>query len=131
MSRGLKVNQVKNKLIHFTRPTRGRHAGDGPTITIPINTPGQTKQKKAGKLNQYVGVGLNSHLKFNKHVQKTTSKALATTHALCLLGNSIQGIHQNQVRQIYIGAICPMATYSLPIFWKSKNGKILNTLMAM
>src|SRR5260370_20710972 len=113
------------------RSTRGRHAGDGPTITIPMNTPGETKTIKQPKLIKYMGLWLNSELKFNKHVQKTTSKALATTHALCLLGNSIQGIHQNQVRQIYIGAICPMATYSLPIFWKSKNGKILNTLMAM
>src|SRR5260370_21940893 len=96
MSRGLKVDQVKNKLIHFMRSTRGRHAEDGPAITIPMNTPGETKTIKPAKLIQYLGVWLDSQLKFNEHIQKTTSKALATTHTLHLLGNSIQRMHQNQ-----------------------------------
>ena len=33
-----------------------------------------------------------------------------------------------QDKYTYIGAICPIATYGLPIFWKSKNGRLLNTL---
>src|SRR5260370_31312215 len=109
------------------RSTRGRHAGDGPTITIPMNTLGETKTIKPAKLIRYLGVWLDSQLKFNEHVQKMTSKALAMTHTLCLLGNSIQEMHQNQMRQIYIGAIHLMATYSLPIFWKSHNSRILTT----
>ena len=89
-TRGLKVvDQVKNKLIHFTKSTRGRHARDGPSVTIPTNTPGETKTIKPAKLIQYLGVWLDSQLKFNEHIQKMTSKALAATHTLCLLGNSI------------------------------------------
>src|SRR5260370_15745599 len=88
-SRGLKVNQVRNKLIHFMRSTRGGHAGDGPAITIPTDTLGETKTIKPAKLIWYLGVWLDSQLKFNEHVQKMTSKALAVTHALHLLRNSI------------------------------------------
>src|SRR5258708_32559065 len=50
-ARGLKLDQVKNELIHFTRSRRGRHAGDGPSVTIPTNTPGepQTSQQWRSK----------------------------------------------------------------------------------
>ena len=43
-TRGLKLDQVKNELIHFTRSTRGRHMGDRPSIIIPTNMPGELKQ---------------------------------------------------------------------------------------
>ena len=38
--RGLKMDQVKCELIHFTKSNRGRHTGMGPSITIPSNTEG-------------------------------------------------------------------------------------------
>ncbi len=40
--RGLKTDQVKCELIHFTRSNRGRHSGPGPSITIPTNTEGES-----------------------------------------------------------------------------------------
>src|SRR5258707_14060874 len=127
-TRGLKLDQVKNKLIHFTRSTRGRHAGDGPSIIIPTNTPDKLKTVKPAKSIHYLGVWLDSQLNFNEHIQKTTSKALTATHALRILGNSIRGMHQAHARKIYIGAIHPIAMYGLPIFWKSKNRKLLTAL---
>ena len=103
--RGLKIDQVKNELIHFTCSTRGRHSGNGPMATIPTNTPGETKTVKPAKSIHYLRVWLNSQLNFNEHIQRTTTKAIAATHALRLLGNSIRGMHQAHTRQIYIGAI--------------------------
>src|SRR5260370_34763317 len=88
-TRGLKLDQVKNKLIHFTRSTRGRHAGDGPSIIIPTNIPGELKTVKPAKSICYLGVWLNSQLNFNTHIQKTTTKAITATYTLRLLGNSI------------------------------------------
>ncbi len=127
-TRGLKLDQVKNELIHFTRSTRGRHMGDGPSIVIPTNMPGELKTVKPAKSIRYLGIWLDSQLNFNEHIQKTTSKALTATHALRILGNSIRGMHQAHTRKIYIGAIRPITTYGLPIFWKSKKGKNLTTL---
>ena len=40
--RGLKTDQVKCELIHFTRSNRGRHTGPGPSISIPMNTEGES-----------------------------------------------------------------------------------------
>ena len=49
-SRGLKTNQVKNELIHFTKSMRGRHAGTGPAATIPPNNPSETKTTQPAKV---------------------------------------------------------------------------------
>ncbi len=48
-TRGLKLNQVKNELIHFTRSTRGRHAGSRPSIMVPTNILGEQKVVKPAK----------------------------------------------------------------------------------
>ena len=69
--------------------------GDGPSVTIPTNTPGELKTIKPAKSIQYLGVWLDTQLNFNEDVQKTTTKALTATHALKLLGNSMRGMHQS------------------------------------
>ena len=102
--------------------------GAGPAITIPMNMPGKLKTVEPAKLIRYLRIWLDSQLNFNEHIQKTTAKAMAATHALNILGNSIRGMHQSLARQIYIGAIRPIATYGIPVFWKSKSGKLLSTL---
>src|SRR5260370_38142779 len=86
-ARGLKTNQVKNELIHFMQSNRGKHAGDGPMATIPTNTPGKTKILKPAESIHYLGVWLDPQLNFNEHIQRTTTKAIAATHVLRLLGN--------------------------------------------
>ncbi len=127
-TRGLKLDQVKKEFIHFMRSTRGRHAGEGPSITVPTNPPGEQKTVKPAKSIHYLGIWLDLQQKFNEHIQKTTSKAITATHALRILGNSIRGMHQTHARRIYIRAIQPINTYGLPVFRKSKNGKLLTTL---
>ena len=130
-TRGLKIDQVKNELIHFTKLNRGRHSGEGPPVTIPTNMLGETKSVQPAKSIQYLGVWLDSCLNFSEHVQRTTTKAITAAHALKLLGNSIRGMHQVHARQIYIGAIHPIATYGVMSFWKSKNRGLLNLLTKM
>ncbi len=53
---------------------------------------------------------------------------MTAAHSLRLLGNSERGIHQTLWRQLYYGAILPITLYSLPLYWKSWNGQILNHL---
>ncbi len=116
-ARGLKVDQVKNELIHFTRSNHGRHAGEGPPVSIPTNTPRELKMVQLAKTIKYLGVWLDSHLNFTTHIQKMTSKAITAMHALRLLGNSIRGMHQMHAQLLYIGAILPVATYGLAAFF--------------
>src|SRR5258708_1671517 len=121
-TRGLKLDQVKNKLIHFTRSTRGRHAGSGPSITVPTNIPGKQKVVKPAKSIQYLGIWLDSQLKISEHVQKTTSKALTATHALKILGNSIRGMHQEQQERFILGQSAQSPCMASPYFGSQRTG---------
>ena len=130
-TRGMKLDQNKSELIHFTRSTRGRHSGPGPSATIPSSNPTTPRTILPTKTICYLGVWLDSQLNFSEHIRRMTSKAIGAAHALRLLGNSIQGIHQMHARQLYYSAILLVATYGLHIFWKSKNGNVLSSLVKM
>ena len=60
--RGLKTDQVKCKLIHFTKSNRGRHVGPGPSITIPMNTENETRTLIPAKSIKYLGMWIDSRL---------------------------------------------------------------------
>src|SRR5258708_2251959 len=126
--RGLKMDQVKCELIHFTKTNRGRHSGPGPSITIPTNTEGISHSIPPSKTIKYLGMWIDSCLTLNKHVKKAMMKAMTAAHSLRLLGNSERGIHQSLCRQLYYGTILPIPMYGLPLFWKSCNGQPLNHL---
>src|SRR6266436_4506082 len=70
--KGLKLDQVKNELIHFTRSTRGRHAGEGPSITIPTNTPGELKMVKPAKSICYLGIVGRKMVQYTSCLQSLT-----------------------------------------------------------
>ncbi|KAF8315541.1 uncharacterized protein EI90DRAFT_2946268, partial [Cantharellus anzutake] len=122
--RGLKTDQVKSDLMHFTKSRIGRNAGPGPAITIPANEEGTTRTVVSNinpsNLMRYLGIWFDPQLKFTEHVKKTTAKAASAAHALRMLGNSERGLHQTHLRQMYIGAVLPIALYGLPVFWRSK-----------
>ena len=86
---GLKVDQVKSELIHFTKSNQGKNAGQGPPVTIPTNSLGISKMIEPSKMVKYLGVWLDSCHNFIEHVQKSTTKAIMAAHSLRLLGNSI------------------------------------------
>ena len=119
-TRGMKLNQNKSELIHFTRSTRGRHSGVGPEAAIPSADPTIMKSIPPTKMIQFLGVWLDSQLNYREHIRRTTSKAIGAVHTLRLLGNSVQGIHQTHARQLYYGAIVPIATYDSAYFGSQK-----------
>ncbi len=116
---GLKMDQVKCKLIHFTKSNRGRHEGPGLLITIPTNIEGELRTLTPLKLIKYLSVWLDSCLTLTEHVRRATSKAMTAAHSLRLLGNSKRGIHQMLWCQLYYGVILLITTYSLPLYWCS------------
>ena len=82
---GLKTDQVKNELMHFTKTRTGCNAGNGPSITIPMDKEGQTKTISPAPLMKYLGVWFDPHLKFVEHMKKMVSKAMSAAHALRIL----------------------------------------------
>ena|SRR5258708_1501829 len=115
--RGLKMDQVKCELIHFTKSNRGHHSEPGPTITIPMNTEGETRTLALTKCIKYLGMWIDSQLTLTEHIRETTMKAMTAAHSLRLLGNSERGIHQTLWRQLYYSTILPITLYGLPLFW--------------
>jgi hypothetical protein len=127
-NRGLKTDQVKNELMHFSRTKTGRNAGTGPVITIPTDIDGVTKTVQPSNLMRYLGIWFDPQLRFTEHVKRATEKAASAAQALKMLGNSVKGLHQTHLRRMYQGAILPIALYGLPVFWRSKAHAITNTL---
>jgi len=77
--RGLKTDQVKNKLMHFTK-TKNRNPS--PSVHIPSNTPGTLKEVSPVKCTRYLGLWFDPQLKFHKHAKIAASKASRATEAL-------------------------------------------------
>src|ERR1700677_670030 len=89
--RSLKTDEVKNELIHFTQT---KNKGSNPTISIPTNTPGESKEITASTSIRYLRLRFDPQLKFHEHAKIAASKASRATEALRMLGNSTRGLNQ-------------------------------------
>src|SRR5258705_6111760 len=121
--RGLKTDQVKNKLMHFTK-TKNWQAN--PSIHIPMNKHVELKEVSPTNCMRYLGLWFNPQLRFHEHVKIVTSKASRATEALCMLGNSTNRINQLCLRQFYLCAILPIITCGSIAFWDRKSSVIKN-----
>ncbi len=77
---------------------------------------------------RYLGLWFDLQLKLHDHTKIMASKASKATKALRMLGNSTRGLNQTYLRQLYIGAILPIAMYRSMAFWDGKSTHIKNTL---
>src|SRR5258708_37202667 len=122
---GLKTDQVNNALMHFTKM---KNWNPSPPIPIPTNIPGTLKEGPPAKCTRYLSLWFDPQLKFQEHAKITASKASRATKALHMLGNSTSRMNQLCLRQIYLGAILPIATYSSAAFWDGKSSAIKTIL---
>ena len=123
--RGMKTDQVKNELTHFTK-TKNRNTN--PSVHIPGFNPRELKEVTPAKCMRYLGLFFNPQLKSHEHAKIATSKASRAIEALHMLGNSTSGINQYCLRQFYHTAILPIATYGSIAFWDRKSTTVKNTL---
>ena len=124
-NRGLKTDQVKNELMHFTK-TKNRT--NNPSVHIPLNNPDTCKEVTSTSCMRYLGLWFDPQLRFHEHAKIAVSKASRATEALCMLGNSTSGINQLCLRQLYLGAILPIMTYGSVAFWNGKSPALKSTL---
>src|SRR5260221_2081330 len=111
--------------MHFTKM---KNQNPSHSILILSNIPGTLKEVSPAKCTRYLGLWFDPQLKFHKHVKITASKASRATKALRMLGNSTSGMNQLCLRQIYLGAVLPIATYGSVAFWDGKSSAIKKTL---
>src|SRR5258708_33137541 len=105
--------------MHFTRT---KNQNPSPSVHIPSNIPKTLKEVTPAKCMRYLGLWLDPQLRFHEHTKITASKALR------MLGNSTSGMNQLCLRQIYLGAVLPIATYGSIAFWDGKSSAIKKTL---
>src|SRR5260370_4426629 len=70
--RGMKTDQVKNELMHFTK-TKNRNTN--PSVHIPGSNPGTLKEVTPSKSMRYLGLFFDPQLKFHEHAKIAASKA--------------------------------------------------------
>ncbi len=126
--RGLKTDQVKNELMHYTK-TKNQQAS--PSIHIPTNNHMVLKEVTPTNCMRYLGLWFDPQLRFHEHAKIIASKASRATEALHMLGNSISGMNQLCLRQTYLGAVLLIATYGSVAFWDGKSSAVKNTLEHM
>src|SRR5258708_9252367 len=111
--------------MHFTRT---KNQNPSPSVHIPSNIPKTLKEVNPAKCMRYLGLWLDPQLRLHEHTKITASKASRATKALRMLGNSTSGMNQLCLRQIYLGAVLPIATYGSIAFWDGKSSAIKKTL---
>src|SRR5260370_28601518 len=123
--RGMKTDQVKNKLMHFTKM---KNQNANPSVHIPGINPRTLKEVTPSKCMRYLSLFFDPQLNFHKHAKIATSKASKAAEALHMLGNSTSGINHYCLRQFYLGSIPPIITYGSIAFWDGKSTTVKNTL---
>jgi hypothetical protein len=66
---------------------------------------------------QYLGVHINHHLDWTKHVTIMATQARSTIHGVTLLGNSIRGLNLLNWRKVYNALIIPVLTYGAQVWY--------------
>ena len=119
----------KFQLTHFTR------ARTRMDVKRPLDTAwGKIKPRATCK---YLGVTLDSKLKWKEHVQEIRRKTTNTVNALGCLGSSTWGVSLADMRKIYRGVAVPQMMYACSL-WSNPGGskgiytdKTLNMLKAV
>lgn len=100
---GLEISTVKSKICIFKK---GSYRGDiFCTIDGSINIP-------VVKEIKYLGVWLDSSLRWRRHINETTKKVSKYVNLLKVLSGSGWGVHQKHLRKLYISIIRSRIDYA-------------------
>ncbi|EIW83488.1 hypothetical protein CONPUDRAFT_52536 [Coniophora puteana RWD-64-598 SS2] len=115
---GLDLDVEKSELMHFTtkrnpaRPNvviQGEGEGSTPTTIEPCDT------------MRWLGIFFDRKLLFNAHVKEIAARAERITLGLSMLANTIRGLPQARVRQLYIACVRSVMSYASPVWWTGKK----------
>jgi hypothetical protein len=71
---------------------------------------------------RYLGVYLDHHLDWTRHVTIMATRARSTIQGINLLGNSVRGLDFLNWHKVFNALVIPGMTYSTPI-WYTRNGQ--------
>jgi ribonuclease HI/exonuclease III len=102
----------KFQLTHFTR------AWKSIDTDAPIHT--EWGEIKPATTCKYLGLTMDSKLKWREHVETIKQKATRTVHTLNSLGSSTWGIRLQDMRKLYEAIVLPQMMYGCSI-WSNAN----------
>lgn len=102
------------ELIHF--PLKRNLDLENSNLWVQFNGI-EIKPKRSVK---WLGIQIDSELKFKEHVDIRTSKATRIFHQIERLSNTERGLSFQAMRQLYIACITSVADYGVPIWWANQ-----------
>ena len=81
------------------------------------NSQGQLAHLKPLAVVQWLGIFFDPKLTFRAHVDKACAKACRAAMGMCMLANTVCGLHQGHMRRLYISCILPILLYASPVWW--------------
>lgn len=100
----------KYQLVHHPRRTTPEKDR---ALTVTIG--GTAIVPKASA--KYLGVFIDSQLKFKEHVEYASGKGVAASAALSRLSNPSSGMPQSYIRRLFIGLVAPRMEYALGVWY--------------
>lgn len=117
---------AKYELVHLTRQPKKFNLNA--TVTIPGDDPQVIKPALSIK---YLGVRLDTALKWGPHITAATSKATKSIQALGVLAASTWGLRTLELRQLYQAVVLPQLGYAASAWWGDLTSKQINALHAV
>lgn len=114
---------AKYELVHLTRQPKKFNLNA--TVTIPGDNPQVVKPAPSIK---YLGVRLDTALRWGPQIAAATSKATKSIQALGVLAASTWGLRALELRQLYQAVVVPQLGYAASVWWGGLTQKQINAL---
>lgn len=115
----LKIDPLKSDMIHFSW-LQDNQLDNPPPLTATLYGKKHEIQISKDSFSRWLGIFLDSKLSYKQHIKAMVTRGVTITSGLQMLCNTIRGMDQTHMRQLYNACILPVLTYSCPI-WYNKN----------
>ncbi len=109
---GLAPDHTKRELMHYTR----RKTDKSPSIEF-VDTDGIARTVKPESTVRWLGVHFDRKLLFNQHARLMAARGENAVVGLTMLANTIRGLHQVQIRRLYLSCVIPKILYAAPAWF--------------
>ena len=116
---GLSPDYMKRELMHYTR----RRKDGSPSITFG-DRDGERRVVSPQAHVRWLGVHFDRKLFFTHHIKLAAAKGANAVCSLSMLANTVRGLHQKQIRHLYISCVLPKMLYAAPIWANGKANQL-------
>jgi ribonuclease HI len=116
---GLSPDYAKRELMHYTR----RKKDGSPSITFD-DRDGKRRVICPESHVRWLGVHFDRKLRFTHHIKLAAAKGTNAVCALAMLANTVRGLHQTQLRHLYIACVLPKILYAAPVWANGKANQL-------